>query len=325
MTDKLELVLALARERHFGRAAESLGLTQPTLSAGLRQLEDQLGILIVERDSRFRGFTPEGERVLGWARRIVGDTRAMRQEIDAHRQDVAGHLRLAVIPTAVPAVTLLTAPMLGRHAGLRFTVLSRTSDQILELMENLEVDAGLTYLDADTLRRATGVPLYRERFHLVSAAAGPFAERSSVTWAEARSVPLCLLTPDMQNRRILDRLLGQDGGRAVSRLESNSVLALLAHVRSGGWASVLPGAVVRAMSGDATAGDDMLPLVAGGLCSVPLVEPATSYAVGLVVPRREALPLLTTALVAEARSAGEAWIGAAAPASVKDRHPDFST
>ena len=317
MIDKLELILALARERHFGRAAESVGITQPTLSAGLRQLEDQLGILIVERDSLFRGFTPEGERVLGWARRIVGDTRAMRQEIDAHRRDVAGHLRLAVIPTAVPVVALLTAPMLRRHPALRFTVLSRASNQVLELMENLEVDAGVTYLDADTLRRVASVPLYREHFHLVTTADGPFAGRDSVTWAEARVLPLCLLTPDMQNRRILDRLMGQSGmgqsgvnqagGAPTARLESNSVLALLSHVRGGGWASVLPGAVVRAMAGGSLAAgqDDGGALRAAGLCSVPLTDPDTSFEVGLVVPRRATLPLLTLALVAEARSLGK--------------------
>jgi DNA-binding transcriptional LysR family regulator len=81
--DKLEFLLALAREQHFGRAADSCGVTQPTLSAGLKQLEESLGVLLVNRGSRFQGFTPEGQRVLDWARRIVGDTRAMRQEVHA--------------------------------------------------------------------------------------------------------------------------------------------------------------------------------------------------------------------------------------------------
>jgi DNA-binding transcriptional LysR family regulator len=80
MIDKLEFVLALAREQHFGRAAEACDVSQPTLSAGIKQLEDMFGVLLVQRGSRFRGFTPEGERVLEWARRIVADTRAMRQE-----------------------------------------------------------------------------------------------------------------------------------------------------------------------------------------------------------------------------------------------------
>src|SRR5215212_4544363 len=83
MLDKLEYLMALARERHFGRAAETCGVTQPTLSAGIKQLEETLGVLLVQRGSRFIGFTPEGQRTLDWARRIVGDARAMRQEIAA--------------------------------------------------------------------------------------------------------------------------------------------------------------------------------------------------------------------------------------------------
>jgi DNA-binding transcriptional LysR family regulator len=99
MIDKLDFLLALSREKHFGRAAETCGVTQPTLSAGIKQLEEQLGVLLVQRGSRFRGFTPEGEKVLDWARRIVGDERAMRAEINALRHGLTGRLRIAAIPT----------------------------------------------------------------------------------------------------------------------------------------------------------------------------------------------------------------------------------
>ena len=102
--DKLEFLLALAREKHFGRAAEACGVTQPTLSAGVKQIEDAFGVLLVNRGSRFQGFTPEGERVLDWARRIVGDTRAMRQEVHALKHGLAGRLRIAAIPTALAMV-----------------------------------------------------------------------------------------------------------------------------------------------------------------------------------------------------------------------------
>ena len=60
MIDKLEYFIALAREQHFGRAAEECGVTQPTLSAGIKQLEDTLGVMLVQRGSRFQGLTPEG-------------------------------------------------------------------------------------------------------------------------------------------------------------------------------------------------------------------------------------------------------------------------
>src|SRR6185437_13061613 len=77
MLDKLEFMIALSREQHFGRAAESCGVAQPTLSLGIQSLEQMLNTPLVKRASRFQGFTPEGERVLVWAHRLVGDARAM--------------------------------------------------------------------------------------------------------------------------------------------------------------------------------------------------------------------------------------------------------
>jgi DNA-binding transcriptional LysR family regulator len=207
LIEKLEFLLALAREKHFGRAAEICGVTQPTLSAGVKQLEDTFGVLLVNRGSRYQGFTPEGERVLDWARRIVGDTRAMRQEIHALKHGLAGRLRLAAIPTALAMVESLTTPYHARHPDVQFTILTRTSAAIFSLLENFEIDAGLTYIDNEPLPRLNIVPLYRERYRLLIAADQPLGDREKVTWAEVAQVPLCLLTPDMQNRRILEQLL----------------------------------------------------------------------------------------------------------------------
>src|ERR1051325_5863189 len=115
MIDKLEYLLALARERNFGKAAEQCGVTQPTFSAGIKQLERTLGVMLVQRKSRFLGFTAEGERVLDWARGIVADSRAMRQELRALKQGLSGKLRVAAIPTALPMVSALTTPYRARH------------------------------------------------------------------------------------------------------------------------------------------------------------------------------------------------------------------
>ena len=130
MIDKLEFIIALARERHFGHAAEACGVSQPTLSAGIKQLEDTFGVLLVQRGSRFR-LPPEGERVLDWARRIVGDTRAMRQEVDALKHGLAGHIRIAAIPTALAMVAMITTPYRARHPDVSFTILSRNSIEVL--------------------------------------------------------------------------------------------------------------------------------------------------------------------------------------------------
>jgi DNA-binding transcriptional LysR family regulator len=289
MIDKLEYLIALARERHFGHAAEICGVTQPTFSAGIKQLEDALGVRLVERGSRFHSFTPEGERVLDWARRIVGDSRAMLAELRALRQGLTGHLRIAAVPTALAMVAALTTPYRARHPGVSFAILSRTSIEILALLENLEVDAGLTYLDNEPVGRVQVVPLYRERYRLVTAADSPLGERESVGWAEVGAIPLCLLTPDMQNRRIIDRYLRAAGCEPAPTLESDSMIVLFSHIRTGRWASVMPATLVDALG------------LGGAVRAIPIEGSEPYPTIGLVVRHREPMTPLVTALVAEAR------------------------
>jgi len=289
MLDKLEYLMALARERHFGHAADACGVTQPTLSAGIKQLEETLGVLLVQRGSRFIGFTPEGERTLDWARRIVGDARAMREEIRALKHGLTGQLRIAAIPTTLAMVASLTTPFRARHPDVRFTILSRTSIEILTLLDNLEIDAGVTYVDNEPLGRVTAVPLYHERYQLLTAADAPLGNRQRVTWAEVSQVPLCLLTPDMQNRRIIDGLLRSAGGAANLTLESNSMIVLFAHVRTGRWASVMPARLAETLGLTAT------------IRAIPIIEPEAVHTIGLVVPAREPMTPLNAALVSEAR------------------------
>ena len=113
-------------------------------------------------------------------------------------------------------VAALTTPYRERHPNVRFTIYSRTSIEILDLLDNLEIDAGITYLGNEPLGRVTAVPLYHERYRLLTSADAPLGNRDSVTWAEVAQVPLCLLTPDMQNRRIIDRLLRERGRRVAA-------------------------------------------------------------------------------------------------------------
>jgi len=289
LIDKLEFILALARERHFGRAAEGCGVTQPTLSAGVKQLEEQMGVLLVNRGSRFQGFTPEGQRVLEWARRIVGDSRTMREEINSLRHGLSGQLRLAAIPTALAMVAALTTPYREKHPNVQFTIYSRTSIEVLELLDNLEIDAGITYVENEPLGRVSNVPLYREHYRLLTAADAPLGNRDSVSWAEVAQVPLCLLTPDMQNRRIIDRLLKSAGGESRPTLESDSMILLYSHVRTGRWASVMPAKIADTLG------------LTDTIRAIPITEPEAVQTIGLVVPARKPMTPITAALVAEAR------------------------
>lgn len=128
--------------------------------------------------------------------------------------------------------------------------------------------------------RAT--PLARERFVLALAAQ---ADRpDAITWAEAAQLPLCLLTGEMQNRRIVDAAFARAGAVVRSQIETDTIPALLDLVASGPWATVV---AAEWAAGDAR------------IATVPLVEPVVEHLVGVVVPSRDPLPIATRALLAE--------------------------
>jgi len=288
--DKLEMFIAVATERHFGRAAESLGITQPSLSTGIKHLEEQLGVQLVFRGSRYGGLTPEGQAALVWARQIVRDARQLKEEMRFARHGLAGQLRIAVIPTALTWAATLSSGFARRHPNVRFSVLSRNSGEILAMLENLEIDAGISYLDNEPMGRVSTEPLYEEDCMLVCAASSRFAGRPTVGWHELAGERLCLLTADMQNRRIVNRNLEAVGVEPVAAIESNSTVVLVANVLSGDWLTVLP--------------RDMAAFLAGGkpLEIIPLTGPrSTAHQVGLVAPYRAPHTPVLTALLAEAR------------------------
>jgi DNA-binding transcriptional LysR family regulator len=287
----LRFFVALARERHHGRAAVACNVTQPTLSEAIKQLECELEVPLINRNGRrYRGLTPQGERVLEWAQRILADEEALTQALAEIRGDLAGELRIGVIPTALPITPILTSAFYRRHPQVTLRILSHTSAEIERGLHAGELDAGLTYTDNEPLHNVHTHPLYRERYMLLTPADKHFDRAASITWREAATLPLCLLTHDMQNRRILDRLF-IDGGAGTPRvaIETNSVLSLLAHVRSGEWSSVLPQAFLALVGCDHPA--------IQGVRIVPLAKPDVGQTVGLVVSERQPFAPLVRALL----------------------------
>lgn len=289
MLEKLDMFIALAKAEHFGKAAENLGITQPTLSTGIKKLEEQLGVMLVFRGARYGGLTPEGQSALIWARRIVGDARQLKDEMRATKRGLAGQLRVAVIPTALTWAAKLSARFTEKHPKVRFTLLSRTSIEILSMMENLDIDAGITYLDNEPTGKLSTVPLYRERYMLVCSRHSKFAGRDTVGWKELEGEKLGLLTPDNQNRRIINRHFNDAGATPDALIESNSTVVLVANVEDGNWLTVLP--------------SDLAAFLTQGkpLVLVPMSGTTTGPTVGLIAPYREPHTPVIKGLLAEAR------------------------
>ena len=281
----LQYLTSLARERHFARAAAVCNVTQPTLSAGIKQLEESLGVLIVERGQRFLGLTAEGERVLAWAQRVLVDYGSLQQELSEMREGLVGQLRIGAIPVTLPIVPLLTVPFAKRHERTDIQVISLNSISIQRGLDEFNLDVGVTYLDNEPLARVRCLPLYQERYVLLTQRDGVFRGRSVVTWSEAATLPLCLLTPDMQNCRILDMHFREGGAEIHAAVETNSLLTLWSHLRLGHWSSVVPQSFL------------LLPRENDELVGIPLTEPNASHLIGVVASDRDPLPPVAHALL----------------------------
>lgn len=292
MIDKLDMFIAVAREEHFGRAAASLGISQPTLSSGIKHLEEQLGVTLILRGSRFGGLTPEGKRALHWAQRIAADTRQLRDEMHGTGADLTGQIRLAVIPSALTWAARLAARMRQKHPNVRFTIMSRTSADILSMMETHQVDASLTYIDNEPLGDVVTQPVYIETPVALTRDDTALATRASMTWADFDGLPMCLLTPDMQNRRIISGHLHNAGVTPDVRLDANSTVVLARMVQETGWVTVLSRDLAEFLS------------TGNNLRIIPIEPPNDRQSkgpmVGVAAPRRAAQTPALTALMATA-------------------------
>ena len=268
-------LVALAQEQHFGRAAMRCGVSQPTLSTALRGLEDELGVPLIRRGQRFIDFTAEGRRVLEWAERILADQDAMVQELSEMRGDLRGRLRIGIVPTAVPVVARLTAPFCAAHPHVTVSARSQSSVEIQKGLDDFEIELGITYLDNEPVLRARALPLYREHYSLLVPADAAIADRDRARWAEAAALKLCLLSSDMQNRRIIDSAFEAAGHHPEPQIETNSVSALALHVQTGRWSSIVPSHLLTILG------------VPDGTKALPLVEPEIARQIGVVVAERE--------------------------------------
>jgi DNA-binding transcriptional LysR family regulator len=251
----LRYLVALNEHQHFGRAAQACHITQPALSNALRALEEEFGTPIVKRARSYAGLTPEGERVLATAQRMLHEREMLQQELDSGAAQPQGRLMLGAVPTAMPIVARFAARLQARHPGISPVVRSMSSPEIEVGLESLSLDLGLGYTDrtGQPGNRLVAIAQFTERYFLVRRKAKPAGTQLRIgpqmPWREAGVLPLCLLTPEMHNRTIIDSAFALAGAEVKPAIETNSILTLALSVVAGEVCSVLPGALVDAVRG----------------------------------------------------------------------------
>jgi DNA-binding transcriptional LysR family regulator len=300
LIDAYGYLAALEQHRHFGRAAAACHITQPALSNALRALEAHLNVAIVRRGRQYEGLTPEGERVLATAHRVLREQEALQQELAGSAAQPRGRLVIGAVPTALPIAARFAARLVQLHPGVAAQVRSLSSQEIETGLASLAVDLGLGYTD----RQPPGVqawPQYVEHYYVLQRARranAAFAFGEPLRWAEAAALPLAMLSPEMHNRAILDRVFRELGLQVQPVVETNSVMALLNLLQAGGPATVLPGAVVATV------------VQQRGLLARPLQAPELRTPIGLM---SAATARRSLALQAALRLAADAeWLAQAA-------------
>ena len=289
LSRKYRYLMVLAQERHFGRAAARCHVSPSTLSAAIRDLESTLGVALVERGQSFSGLTAEGIAVLDFARRMASVEDDLRLHLSQLGAGISGRLRLGVIPTALTVVAALSAALVKSHPQLTLEILSLNTDEILRRVQAFELEGGIVYTESSDGPGLDFIPIWQEQHVLIAGRDTAAAQREVITWGEAALLPLCLLTPDMQNRKTINRVFASLGLQPRPGVETNSIMSMLSHVASGAWCCILPRRVLDILD------------TAHCLHVVRLEQPAVSWQTGLVTLQREPRPVAVGALMAAAR------------------------
>lgn len=267
---QLEYLVALAQEQHFSRAAQHCNVSQPTLSNAIKQLETELGTPVVLRHQRFQGFTKEGQRIVEWSKRMLADRNSMLQELSFLKKNLSGRLRLGAMPTSSPILPFINRRFLDAYPGVQVEVHFLGLEELRVKLTNFDLDVGITYIDQKQPVPLVSFPLYKEHLGLLIPDDPGFAKGSTMAWADAAELPLCLLSPNMHERQIIDSAFASVGKAPVPQIESDSIVNLAFHTMFGGVVTIVPSHFALVMSGFA------------GTRILRLVNPEVVRQVGLI-------------------------------------------
>ena len=292
LTD-LRYIVALARERHFGRSADKCHVSQPTLSVAVKKLEDELGVILFERSAAEVRVTPVGERIVAQAERVLEESARLRELADQGKDPLAGPLRLGVIYTIGPYLLPRLIPILHETAPrMPLLIQENYTSRLTAALKRGELDViviSLPYTEQGVVTQ----PIYDEPFRVVVPAAHPWHAEERISAGRLAEEPVLLLGAGNCFRdQVLAVCPGLTQGGALQRTLEGSSLETIRHmVASGSGITVLPSSAA-----------DPLPESQPLLSVRPFGEPEPMRCVALAwrtsFPRHHAIDALREAVLA---------------------------
>ncbi|WP_047287814.1 LysR family transcriptional regulator [Pseudomonas protegens] len=237
---QLKFLIALEQTRHFGQAAARCHITQPTLSMRLRNLEDELDLILVTRGQRFEGFTEAGERVLAWAKTLLAAHDGLFAEAAACRGQLVGKLRLGLVPLSGFNPISYVQQLSSSFPELQFSLSSMSSDRIIEDIGNNQLDLGVCYLDHVNPNYLDFFEIGETRVGLLYDTRHFHFQGTEMSWEDAAELPLGMLSTGMHYRKSIDLSFRSRGLNPQPILESDSTYQLFQAIHEGFCCSIMP-------------------------------------------------------------------------------------
>ena len=250
---ELKYIVAVAREKHFGHAAEACFVAQPTLSVAIKKLEDELGVPIFERGGSEISMTPLGVQIVAQAERVLEQTAAIREIAKQNKDPLTGQLRLGVIYTVAPyLLPQLVRSMITRVPQMPMVLQENFTAKLLEMLRQGELDAAIM-AQPFPQQGLLVQPLYDEPFVVAMPASHPWSNRERINAADLKNETMLLLG---NGHCFRDQVLEvcpemarfSTNGDGIARTFEGSSLETIRHmVASGIGITVLPKASVPDM------------------------------------------------------------------------------
>jgi LysR family hydrogen peroxide-inducible transcriptional activator len=291
---ELRYIVAVARERHFGHAAEACFVSQPTLSVAVKKLEEELGVPLFERGPGEITVTPAGQRIVEQAQRVLEEASRIKEIAVAGRDPLAGPVRLGAIYTIGPYLLPKLVPILRKAAPtMQLLIQENFTHRLGEMLKSGEVDAmliALPYEDAGVVTRA----LYDEPFFVAVPKGHPWETRKKVTTEELTDESLLLLGEGHcfrdQVLEICHTIRAKERSGLSRTVEGGSLETIRQMVAGGVGITVLPSTSISPGTNN-----DLIRIL-------PFARPAPVRRVGLAwrrsFPRPEAIEALCKAILA---------------------------
>jgi LysR family hydrogen peroxide-inducible transcriptional activator len=291
---ELRYVVAVARERHFGRAAEACFVTQPTLSVAVKKLEEELGVTLFERGPGEVTLTPAGQPIIEQAQRVLEEAARIKDLAVAGRDPLAGPLRLGAIYTIGPYLLPKLIPILRKNApAMQLHIQENFTHRLAESLKRGEVDVILVALPFEEPGVETRA-VYDEPFFVAVPKGHPWEGRKRITSEELTGESLLLLGEGHcfrdQVLEICHTVRGKERSGLARTVEGGSLETIRQMVASGVGVTVLPATSINSASAS-----DLIRVL-------PFARPAPVRRVGLAwrrsFPRPEAIEVLRKSILA---------------------------